>query len=82
VNKNSKIFIAGAAGMVGSAIIKNLLSKGYRNLSGSWHSRMPHPDLYQPFSRPNELPQELKLFQIDLTVQEQVAAFFKKERPE
>lgn len=32
MNKESKIFIAGHRGMVGSAIIKNLKSKGYINL--------------------------------------------------
>ena len=29
---NSKIYVAGHAGMVGSAIVKNLLSKGYKNI--------------------------------------------------
>ena len=31
VNKNSKIYIAGHNGMVGSAILRNLESKGYKN---------------------------------------------------
>lgn len=34
MNKNSKIYIAGHHGLVGSAIWKNLLSKGYDNLVG------------------------------------------------
>ena len=29
MNKNSKIYIAGHRGLVGSAIVKNLQSKGY-----------------------------------------------------
>jgi GDP-L-fucose synthase len=32
MNINSKIFVAGASGMVGSAIIRNLKSKGYLNI--------------------------------------------------
>ena len=32
MKKNSKIFIAGHDGMVGSAIVRNLNSKGYGNL--------------------------------------------------
>ena len=32
INKKSKIFIAGHKGMVGSAILRNLKSKGYKNL--------------------------------------------------
>lgn len=34
MKKNSKIYIAGHTGLVGSAIWKNLLSKGYTNLIG------------------------------------------------
>lgn len=32
VNKNNKIFVAGHNGMVGSAIVNNLVSKGYHNM--------------------------------------------------
>jgi len=32
MNKNSKIFIAGHNGLVGSAVYRNLLEKGYKNL--------------------------------------------------
>jgi len=32
VNRNSKIYVAGHRGLVGSAIVKNLKSKGYSNL--------------------------------------------------
>ena len=34
MNKNSKIYVAGHHGLVGSALWKNLLSKGYTNLIG------------------------------------------------
>ena len=32
INKNSKIFIAGHNGMVGSAIFKKLINKGYKKI--------------------------------------------------
>ena len=32
INKNSRIFIAGHNGMVGSAIFKKLISKGYKKI--------------------------------------------------
>ncbi len=32
MNKNSKIYVAGHRGLVGSAIVKKLESKGYSNL--------------------------------------------------
>jgi len=34
MNRNSKIYVAGHKGLVGSAIWKNLISKGYNNLIG------------------------------------------------
>jgi len=81
MNKDSKIFIAGAAGMVGSAIVRNLLKNGYNNLVGSWNSQMPDPRIYHPTCGPDRLPKELTLVQIDLTRQDQVASFFAKEKP-
>lgn len=40
MNKDSKIYIAGHRGLVGSAIWKNLESKGYTNLVGRTHAEM------------------------------------------
>ena len=40
MNKNSKIYIAGHRGLVGSAIVKNLESKGYTNLVYRTHSEL------------------------------------------
>jgi GDP-L-fucose synthase len=55
---NSRIYIAGHNGMVGSAILRLLSDSGYKNLLFASSSEM------------------------DLTNQEQVANFFKKEQPE
>ncbi len=40
MQKDSKIYVAGHKGLVGSAIIKNLRSKGYTNLIGRTHKEM------------------------------------------
>ncbi len=40
MNKESKIYIAGHGGLVGSAIWKNFLSKGYTRLVGRSHSEL------------------------------------------
>ena len=40
MNKDSKIFVAGHRGLVGSAIWNNLISKGYTNLVGRTHSEL------------------------------------------
>ncbi len=40
MNKNSKIYIAGHRGLVGSAIVKNLQSKGYTNLLCRIHQEL------------------------------------------
>ena len=40
MNKTSKIYIAGHKGLVGSAILKNLISKGYTNLIYRTHSEL------------------------------------------
>ena len=58
MQKTSKIYIAGHRGLVGSAIVKNLESKGYTNLVRRTHK------------------------ELDLTNQEEVAEFFKQEKPE
>ena len=40
MNKDSKIFVAGHHGLVGSAIWNNLKSRGYNNLVGRTHSEL------------------------------------------
>ncbi len=40
MNKDSKIYVAGHNGLVGSALWKNLLAKGYTNLIGRTHSEL------------------------------------------
>lgn len=58
MNKNSKIFVAGHRGLVGSAICRALDTKNYKNVVVATRS------------------------QCDLLYQDEVDAFFRKERPE
>ncbi|MCK4492930.1 MAG: GDP-L-fucose synthase, partial [Methylococcales bacterium] len=44
MNQNSKIYIAGHTGLVGSAIIKNLVAKGYTNLVYRTHAELELED--------------------------------------
>ena len=58
LDKNSKIYVAGHTGLVGSAIWNNLKKRGYNNLVG------------------------LTIQEMDLTDQNQVKAFFDREKPD
>lgn len=40
MDKNSKIYVAGHRGLVGSAIVRNLKSKGYTNIMGRTHAEL------------------------------------------
>jgi len=40
MDKNSKIYVAGHRGLVGSAIVRNLKKKGYTNIIGRTHQEM------------------------------------------
>jgi GDP-L-fucose synthase len=70
--KEAKIFVAGASGMVGSAILRNLLKIGYTNLIGSFHSKLLDELKDSP----------VRMVQLDLLNQEAVSSFFNAEKPE
>ena len=72
MNLESKIFVAGVNGMVGSAIFRHLVSCGYNNLVGSYHNRKPE------FGRKHVD----RFILIDLRKQAEVDRFFKMEKPE
>ncbi|MCX7738952.1 MAG: GDP-L-fucose synthase [Hydrogenothermaceae bacterium] len=72
VNKNYKIFVAGGTGMVGSSIIRNLISKGYSNIVSNYHRRRPLENYGDKVS----------FFPLDLTRQDETEYFFEKERPD
>ncbi len=42
MTENSKIVVFGVTGLVGSAIIRKLIEKGYTNIIGTYHNRKPN----------------------------------------
>jgi GDP-L-fucose synthase len=71
LKKNAKIFVAGGTGLVGSAIIRKLIERGYTNIIANYHSRLPTTNY--PL---------ITFFRLDLTNQQQVENFFAEHRPE
>jgi GDP-L-fucose synthase len=67
----SPIFVAGGTGMVGSALIRKLLSSGYTNIVSNYHHRVPAP----------KDERSVRLVRLDLTRQGDTEAFFCAERP-
>jgi GDP-L-fucose synthase len=79
MERDSKIYVAGGTGMVGSAIIRSLLASGYTNLLSNYHKRNP------TVSSSHDLNLNLNLcrfLHLDLEIQKDVNSFFEKERPE
>jgi len=82
VKKSSKIFVAGASGMVGSAIVRKLLLSGCDNLIGSHLTRKPGIGHLRLGHEGDHLYERLRLVQLDLTEQKAVEGFFASEAPE
>jgi GDP-L-fucose synthase len=78
MQKNGKIFVAGGTGLVGSAILKNLLDKGYKNIIATYNKSNPETILSQLTAHSSHIT----LFQLDLTNQQAVDDFFKEHKPE
>jgi GDP-L-fucose synthase len=71
MNKDSKIFIAGGSGLVGSSIIKSLLDRGYTNIVANYHK-----------GKPSVNNDSVRYLQLDLTRQNDTEDFFEDERPD
>jgi len=69
-----KILVAGAAGMVGSALVRALLAQGFENILGTIHRKAPD---FGP-----EAAGRVRLESLDLMDQASVRAFFERERPD
>lgn len=79
MDKNSKVFVAGGSGMVGSAIIRALLKTGYTNIIGSYHTTRPESFFRKPY---NTQPLSVKLQSINLLDQQAVLAFMREQHPD
>ncbi|KAF5057864.1 GDP-L-fucose synthase [anaerobic digester metagenome] len=69
-----KILVAGAAGMVGSALVRALLARGFENIVGTIHRKAPD------FG--SEAAGRIRLEPLDLMDQAAVRSFFERQRPE
>ena len=73
MNKTDKILVAGAAGMVGSALVRALLAHGFENILGTINRKVPD------FG--SKAAGRVRLERLDLMDQGAVSAFFDRERP-
>lgn len=69
MNKDSKIFVAGSTGMVGSAILRQLKKNGFQQLVGVYRNR-----------KPNSKSEGVVYHQLDLLDQQSVKAFFEAQK--
>ena len=74
MKKTDKILVAGAAGMVGSALVRALLAQGFENILGTINRKEPD---FGP-----QAAGRVRLERLDLMDQGAVRAFFKRERPD
>lgn len=80
ITKESKIFVAGGTGLVGSAIIKNLVEKGYTNIIANYHNRKPTPNT--PIANNRYTDAQITWKKLDLINSNEVSDFFQSEKPE
>lgn len=72
MNKDSRIFVAGGSGLVGAAIIRTLLQKGYTNVIASSHTSRVD----------NAGDRRVPEYPLDLTDQAATNEFFRTHTPE
>jgi GDP-L-fucose synthase len=82
MEKNSKIFVAGAAGMVGSSIVRKLHELGFTNILGSYRRHLPDSSAITLNKNTGHSTTVFRLVQLDLTIQPEVERFFKAEKPD
>lgn len=71
MNKTDKILVAGAAGMVGSSIVRALIKQGYTNVSGTYRNR-----------KPSAVSDAVRYIQIDLMNQHAVETMYSEYQPD
>ncbi len=70
MQKNSKILIAGGSGLVGSAIIRNLLKQGYTNIISSSRKEK------------KQISTKVKNYKVDFLKEQEVSKLFNEEKPD
>ncbi len=70
MNKDAAILVAGGSGLVGSAIVRGLLAKGYSNVVNAYYGRKPYEH------------DEVPAYEADMTSQVEVEKLFSEVGPE
>ncbi|ADR19075.1 GDP-L-fucose synthase family protein [Calditerrivibrio nitroreducens] len=81
LQKSSKIFVAGASGLVGSAIVRKLIEKGYTNIVASYRNRKPNNSTFN-IQHSTLNMNSVQYINIDLLDSLAVSEFFKQYTPE
>ncbi len=72
MKKEDKILVLGASGLVGGAIVRKLIEKGYKNIIGTYNQRKPDLDKEE----------NVKLYNLNLLNQSQTEEFFQQHKPD
>ena len=81
LQKSSKIFVAGGTGLVGSAIIRKLLEKGYTNIISNYHKHIPNNSILNIEHSTLKINSVIYT-KLDFLDSIAVSNFFKQEIPE
>jgi len=82
LQKHSRVFVAGGTGLVGSAIIKNLIEKGYTNIISNYRNRLPQNNSELNIQNSTFKTNSVRFEKLDLLDSIKVEEFFAKEQPE
>lgn len=84
MKKDDCILVAGATGLVGSAILRELVNRGYTNIAGTYYGRKPSAVFKNYVKDYSSLVQSgvIRMYKTDLTNQVQAHNLFKKVRPD
>lgn len=78
MNQQDVILVTGGTGLVGTAIVRTLLKRGFRNIVATYHNRNPEGC----FSTSELFDDSLKFIKIDLVDQRAVASLFSDVQPD
>lgn len=78
MNENKKILVTGGSGLAGSAIVRALAVRGFKNIVATYHTKNPS-DCFPPGYLASD---NIKFVKINLVNQEEARLFFHTEKPD